>query len=50
MGKTALSNRLYANRMLCEQTISQVSETCMLEPPGLNQHIDKDIIAYLTAW
>ena len=50
MDKTALFNRLYANRLLFEQTVSQVSETSMLEPPGLNQHIGKDIIAHLTAW
>jgi hypothetical protein len=50
MDKTALLNRLYANRMLFEQTVSQVSKTSMLEPPGPNQHTDKDIIAHLTAW
>jgi hypothetical protein len=50
MDKTALLNGLYANRMLFEQTVSQISETSMLEPPGPNQHTGKDIIAHLTAW
>jgi hypothetical protein len=50
MDKTASLNRLYANRMLFEQTVSQVSETSMLEPTGPNQHTGKDIIAHLTAW
>jgi hypothetical protein len=50
MDKIASLNRLYANRMLFEQTVSQVSETSMPGPPDLNQHTGKDIIAHLTAW
>jgi len=50
MDKTALLNRLYANRMLFEQTVSQVSETSMLAQIGPNQHTGKDIIAHLTTW
>ena len=50
MDKTALLNRLYANRMLFEQTVSQVSETSMLDQIGPDQHTGKDIIAHLTVW
>ena len=50
MDKIASLNRLYANRMLFEQTVSQVSETCMLDQIGPYQHTGKDIIAHLTAW
>jgi hypothetical protein len=50
MDKTALLNRLYANRMLFEQTISQVRETSMLDQTGPDQHTGKDIIAHPTAW
>lgn len=50
MDSATLLNKLRNNRALYEHTVSQVSETHLIEPSGKDQRSGKDIIAHLTAW